>query len=320
MAANLRSRCWQFTVNNYQNLPVEVVNDTKRRLSAAKYWVIGLEKCPSTGTSHWQGFLWTHNAVRFNTVRGILEGTNAHITRCDDKAFEMMMYCKKDGEFEEYGTPPESQKRKGEAGAEASKAKWRKIDTLAREGKFDELREEFPGEWVRCHRTLKAIRQETFNSEVTLDGELRNEYLWGEAGAGKSRRARRENPGAYVKDIDYDSEKWWDLYAGEECVIIDDLAPSHWKIAHALKRWADRYSFKAQTKCGYMNIRPLKIVITSQYQMDDIWRDKETLDALRRRFKEIHVTREEEEDKWISPAQEVEIEPVVLDSDCEEEL
>ena len=69
-----------------------------------------------------------------------------------------------------------------------------------------------------------------------------------------------------------------------------------------------------------MNIRPLKIVITSQYQMDDIWRDKETLDALRRRFKEIHVTREEEEDKWISPAQEVEIEPVVLDGDCEEEL
>lgn len=272
-----------------------VICDVKRNLSTAKYWVIGKEKAPNTGTPHWQGFLWTHNPIRFPTVQKMLAGTGAHITRGDDKAYEQMMYCKKDGDFEEWGTQPISRKRAAEAGGEATKEKWRKIDTLAKDGNFDELREEFPSEWFRCYRTIHQIRLDSIRATKDLEGPLVNEWLYGESGAGKSSKARRENPGLFNKDVDHGAEKWWDTYEGQDTVLIEDVSPFNKTMTDALKKWSDRYVFNAQYKGGYMTIRPKKLIVTSQYLIDEIWEDQKTRDAMHRRFRTIHVDKEEEE-------------------------
>jgi hypothetical protein len=55
---------------------------------------------------------------------------------------------------------------------------------------------------------------------VAID-KLENEYHWGVTGAGKSRQARDRFPDAYIKS----NNVWWDGYAGEETVIIDELGP-----------------------------------------------------------------------------------------------
>jgi len=271
------------------------VSDVKRKLSTAKYWVIGEEIAPSTGTPHWQGFVWFHNVVRLATLKAIFEGVPADLRVGDDKADCMADYCKKDGKYTEWGVPPVSQKRKAESGGEATKAKYRKLDQLAREGNFAEIRQDYPSEWIRNHKTLKAIRQESFNKKETLDGELQHEWLYGESGDGKSSKARRENPVLYVKDVDHDSERWWDMYEGEEVALIEDLSPYNIKMTDALKKWSDRYPFKAQVKGSYMQIRPRKIVVTSQYTIDEIWQDEKTREALHRRFTEIKVNRFDEE-------------------------
>lgn len=291
----MRSRCWLFTVNNYDKLAPELVSDVKRKLSTAKYWVIGEEIAPSTGTPHWQGFVWFHNVVRLATLKAILEGVPADLRVGDDKADCMADYCKKDGKFEEWGVKPISQKRKAESGGEATKAKYRKLDQWAAAGKFKEIREEYPSEWIRCHKTFKAIRMESFNTKETLDGELQHEWLWGDSGDGKSSMARRENPDYYSKDVDHDSERWWDMYEGEPVILIEDLSPYNIKMTDSLKKWSDRYAFKAQVKGAYMQIRPKKIVVTSQYTIDEIWQDEKTREALHRRFKEIKVDRFEQE-------------------------
>ena len=57
-----------------------------------------------------------------------------------------------------------------------------------------------------------------------------------------------------------------------------------------MKRWSDRYPFPAAIKGGYLKIRPKKIVVTSQYLPEDIWDDKETLEAINRRFKIVHFS------------------------------
>lgn len=56
-----------------------------------------------------------------------------------------------------------------------------------------------------------------------------------------------------------------------------------------LKRWADRYKFPAEVKGGNVKcIRPKLIIVTSNYDITEIWKDDpNTLNPLLRRFKRV---------------------------------
>lgn len=53
-------------------------------------------------------------------------------------------------------------------------------------------------------------------------------------------------------------------------MLIDDLGKDHKDLGSSLKIWADSYPFIAEVKGGAMKIRPLVLVITSQYQIKEI--------------------------------------------------
>lgn len=292
---NKRSRSWCFTLNNPQKLSEEEQNQIKAKLSACRYWIIGYET-GSNGTPHWQGFLMTHNPVRMATVKELLlcDLSKAHIEACKGTAFQNVTYCKKGGKWDDHGDPPKSQEEKGAAGSETQKRKWAGIITDAKAGKWRKLEEEFPRELITSYRTLKQIRMENMRTTETLQGPLPHQWFWGPSGAGKSSKARRDNPVHYLKDVTPGSEQWWDFYEGEDVILVEDVSPFNRKFTDALKVWSDRYPFKAQVKGSYMQIRPKKIVVTSQYPIDRIWEDPETRDALHRRFKEVLIDGGEE--------------------------
>lgn len=98
-----QSKNWCFTLNNYREDQQEMLC-----LSAwddcVDYMVFGREVGES-GTPHLQGFVKFKNNKRFGGVQAFLPA-GCHIEKCRGTAHEAAVYCKKDGDFSEFGSVP----------------------------------------------------------------------------------------------------------------------------------------------------------------------------------------------------------------------
>jgi hypothetical protein len=263
-----KQRSYVFTINNYTDEEYEAIQGMECR-----YLIVGKE-VGAEGTPHLQGYILFRNARSFNTIKRLLP--RAHIEPAKGNAEQNIDYCSKDGDYFEKGDRPVSQKRKGEA----EKQRWEDARSAAKEGRLDDIDADI---YVRQYRTLKMIKKDHMQ-DIPDHDDVTGIWFYGAAGTGKSRTARQDYPGAYLKMCN----KWWDGYNNEDNVIIDDFDKNHSVLGHHLKIWADRYAFIAETKGGAVKIRPKKIIVTSQYHITDIWDDCETREALQRRFSVTH--------------------------------
>lgn len=140
-----------------------------------------------------------------------------------------------------------------------------------------------PDIFIRYYSSLKAIARDHPVSVPNLN-YLPGLWIHGPTGTGKSSLARKFYSPHYLKNIN----KWWDGYRGEPYVIIDDWDPNHSMLSYHLKIWTDHYPFTAEIKGGARLVRPLWIIVTSQYSIDDCF-DCETATALNRRFIKFHL-------------------------------
>lgn len=294
-----RSRAWCFTLNNYNDQDESRIRDFFSPASGGrggsssasasadssgeasssdggyfKYVCFGREVGES-GTRHLQGFAYTRNPCGLQALRSRIVGAHWEIAR--GTPAQAIAYCQKDGDFHEWGEAPLSAHDKGQKEA----ARWKSARDAAVCGRLGDIDDDI---FVRYYRTLKEIAKDHMGEVADAD-ECTGVWIYGRAGIGKSRYARTEFPKAYLKMCN----KWWDGYQKEEYVIIDDVDTKHDCLGHHFKIWGDRYSFLAETKGGAIKIRPKKIIVTSQYSIDQIWHDQETIDALKRRFRIVHM-------------------------------
>ena len=267
--SDIRSRGWCFTLNNYSS------EDESWAYSLSwesKYIVVGKEVGDS-GTPHLQGFIYFDNKKSLMQMKDL--HSSAHWERMRGTPSQAAEYCQKDGDYFQWGILPMSQDAKGQV----EKERWEDYLDSAKSGKYDEI----PAEVLVKYG--KGLKQAVLLRSVYDKSDTESQMLWyyGPSASGKSRKAREENPGCYLKMCN----KWWDDYVGQEVVLIEDFDIEHKCLAHHLKIWGDRYSFPAEVKGGKVDIRPRLIIVTSNYHPSDIWSRSEDLDPILRRFKPI---------------------------------
>lgn len=270
-----RARSFCFTLNNYTEEEVEQVKTWD-----CKYLIFGKEVGES-GTPHLQGYVSLANAKTLTALKKLQARAHWEIARGTPK--QASEYCEKDGDVFEKGTRPLSRVEIGQKEAD----RWEGAYKAVEEGRLEDVPKD-----ILCTK-LKNIEYAVERIRVakrkldTLEGDLDHEWYYGPTGTGKSRKARDDYPEAYIKDP---KNAWWDGYKGEEVVIIDDFDKFQVKQSGDLKRWLDRYVFKAEVKGGYVgDIRPKKIIITSNYHPREIWEETDiTLSTVMRRVKVTH--------------------------------
>lgn len=267
MNSNQRSRGWCFTINNPReedDVELAIVRQMASYLIVARE--IGI-----CGTHHYQGFARFNSQISFKRIRSLLP--RAHVEPQRGSSAQAAEYCRKDGNFTETGEIPVEKRN--------PKERWAFILRHARTGEMQKIEDEYPGEFIRYYDKLIGLRTRI---PRILD-ELQNEWWCGPTGTGKSRQVWALYPEHYGKQIN----KWWDGYSDEETVVIEEWSPKNEMSASNLKIWADRYPFNAEIKGGTLRkIRPTRIIITSNYTMEQCFERREDLEPLLRRFKVVN--------------------------------
>ena len=230
------------------------------------------ETAPSTGRAHWQLFIAFKQSVRRSAVVKLLPRSFCEPSR--SQAAES--YVHKDetaiaGTRFELGTKALSRN---------SATDWSKIKDLAKAGQIDDVP---PDVFIQHYRTLKQISMDFMKKPNDLP-DVCGIWIHGPPGVGKSHFARTYPGPVYSKMCN----KWWCGYQGERTILMDDLDNN--KLGHHLKIWADKYAFIAETKGYAVTIRPDRIIVTSNYSIEELFaQDPVLAAAVRRRFYIIYL-------------------------------
>jgi len=263
-----RSRGWCFTINNpntWDDL------DLERCIEESKYLIYGKE-VGENGTPHYQGYVYFSTVKSFLQVKEYLQ--RAHIEKQKGPLSKAVDYCKKDGDFKEFGERP--------YGNDERKNQWKDVLQLARQGDLQAIEDKYPMLFLRYHSKLSGLYRP--ERPLILDA-LENEWWVGPTGSGKSRSLWERYPDHYQKSLN----KWWDGYTNQETVAIEEWSPKNECTASFLKIWADRYPFSAEIKGGTLQkVRPRRIIVLSNYSIEACFEREEDRGPLFRRFKIVH--------------------------------
>ncbi len=305
---NERAKNWVFTMFNYEHNEDYIRQINKLKEADDVIWMIyGHETAPTTGEKHLQGAVCFNKQYRKKQITKRFD-YRIHFDVMRGTPQESKNYCTKEdttGYFERGIMPvPGSQK---------TKENWDLYRKLAEQGKFNDIPSKI---WVRYHSALKAIRAESLKDESMEDiDDLKKHFLWlwGPTGTGKSHTARRiakelapdEEP--YLKDLN----KWWGNYKCQKVTIIEEADEKRCEhLASFFKKWCDKWSFTAEGKgISYdEGIRPNYVIVTSNYEIRDCFKEPADYEPLERRFTIVKLERRDQYVYWPKTQMELELE------------
>ncbi len=267
-----KSKHWCFTINNYTQEDAQPLHDNEDKFD---YFVAGKE-VGEDGTPHMQGYCVMVNRAYLTAMKKLFPRAHLEIKSTKSTYVECIAYCKKDGDFMEFGTEPIDNKTR-------TKRKWESAFESAKKGNYEEIPKDM---LIRYYHAFKRIRQDNPDKPKDLESK-KNYWIVAPTQYGKSHYARERWPDFYDKGIN----KWWTGYKGQPTVLCDDFGPKECQyLSWYMKRWADLYAFPMETKGGGAQIRPTRIVVTSQYTIDQCFEyDEKVMDAMKNRYNVIEL-------------------------------
>lgn len=252
--SNNRARMWCFTLpadetkgehltwpmSGKDNLPIHWGSGVYFR-----YMKYQVERAPTTGKVHLQGYLCLKRGVRLTQLknaysqrahweksRGTIEDNDLYVSKEDTKL------C---GPFE-LGTRPEG-------GASKTRARWATVQDMAKDGNTrNQILMDMP-ELAPQVRGIDAIL-EIYKPIPEVSREIKVFYLWGPTGVGKTHHALKKFPDGYLIRGKYQEGKSFDGYQLEKVLILDEWSPYEWPLTlmnSLLDKW------KCPLTCRYFN-------------------------------------------------------------------
>ena len=241
--AGQRCRAWCFTAYDFTDYVA--LGELNRDVT---YLVAGKETCPDTGRLHQQGYVEFRNPLSLAAVKVHLDAPALHLAARRGTSQEAAEYCKKDGDWREWGQ-------------------------LSRQGARNDLAA--IREVVAATGSIKAVCEAATSYQGLRAGELLLKYVstgdrapprvkwyWGPTGTGKTRAAIAE-AGAEPYWLSSGTLQWWDGYDGERYVILDDFRPEPAVSFARVLRYLDRYAVRVPVKGGTRELRATVMVVTS---------------------------------------------------------
>ena len=177
------------------------------------YLVWEVERAPTTGTEHIQGYVRFTGRFRMEQAKRLLH-QGAHLQPARGSEEQNRTYCLKDGtEHEEHGEfdPAIRQGRRTDL-EEVTSAVINRVP-------LNEVARRYPQQWIKYHSGLSSLHRMTAPTPQNRRS-VTTTVLYGATGVGKSHRVRTAYPSAYIVRPGRDP---WSTYSEEEVIIFEEF-------------------------------------------------------------------------------------------------
>lgn len=257
-----RVRNWCFT--SFELLNWEALIGEK-----CTYIIVGVEVCPKTKKTHYQGYAEFSDKMVMSGIKKLFGSQTIHLEGRRGSQEQAIAYCKKDGDFEEFG----------ELKKQGARTDMEHVRNMIKDGFSNSEIAERASSWQSINFTQKL--REMLITERASDVKPLVYWIWGETGTGKTKRARELSNDDY-DDLDYKND-FLIGYTGKSCVVFDDFRGG--VPFNLLLKMLDYGKCTVNTKGGCVSFAATTVIITAPYPPERIYKKVgENLAQLMRRI------------------------------------